>query len=224
MTIGKSLLYNIPELLNFSVAYFTLKAGRCALLSLFLLLFIMLLRNTVFRGEILLKGAVWCLIPLMMFGGTLKIYDENPFASKWFGWWKDICASLLFIDYIYIIGVVAVAIDVVRRRRKLWKTIRSMGQRSLMGKNIYIYESNVTPFSIGLLKPRIIIPNSIYKSYTSKELEMILLHEETHVVLCVLGYTESGFLVQSIDLYVSAIFQAGYGSYMRQYIHSEKWL
>lgn len=183
MTIWKSLLYNIPELLHFSSAYFTLKAGRCALLSLFLFLLIMLLRNTAFRGKVFLKGALWCLVPLMMFSGTLKVFDENPFALKWLGWWKEVCASLLFIDYIYMIGVLVVAIDVIRRRRKLWKATRNLQQRSLMGKKFYLCESNVTPFSIGLLKPRIIIPELIYKSYTRKELEVILLHEQTHIRL-----------------------------------------
>ncbi|GAB6087360.1 hypothetical protein JCM11672_26320 [Alkaliphilus crotonatoxidans] len=183
MTIGKSLLYNIPELLNFSTAYFTLKAGRCALLSLFLLLVIMLLRYTAFRRKILLKGALWSIMPLTLFGGTLKVFDENPFALKWFGWWKDVCASRLFIGYIYLIGVIIVAIYIVRQRKEFRKAIRSMKRVSLMGKSIYICESNITPFSSGLLKPGIILPDLLYKNYSSKELEIILQHEETHIKL-----------------------------------------
>lgn len=183
MTIEESLLYNIPELLNFSAAYFTLKAGRCALLSVFLLLVIMVLRMTAFRGKTFIKGALWSLMPLTLFGGTLKVFDENAFAWQWFGWWKDVCASLSLVNFVYLLGVVIATVWIVKQRREFGKAVRLMRRSRTRGKSIYVCESNVTPFSSGLLKPKIVIPDVICKTYSHQELAVILRHEETHIRL-----------------------------------------
>lgn len=183
MTIWESLLYNVPELVTFLAAYAVLKAGRCTLLLAVLLLCIMILRGTVCREKVFVRGVLWCLVLPGLFGGTLKIFDENPVALKWLGWWTDVCASRMFVGYIYMFGVLTTAVYIVRQRVRLGKAISDMKQCSIMGRSIYVCEAQVTPFSAGLSKPAIIIPDFIHRTYSSEELAIIVQHEAAHIRL-----------------------------------------
>ncbi|WP_169313126.1 M56 family metallopeptidase [Acetonema longum] len=122
-------------------------------------------------------------MPLTLFGGTLKVFDEDSFALQWFGWWKAVCASFSPVNYVYIIGVVIAAVLIVKQRDEFGKAIQCMKQRRIMGKRLYVCESSVTPFSAGLLKPKIVIPDIICKTYSRQELAIILKHEEIHIRL-----------------------------------------
>lgn len=101
--------------------------------------------------------------------------------------------SFIGISYIWVLGVILQFIrysisyiifirklnqDNDRIRDSKWyETLRNMNQRNLR-INIYTNKKASSPFSVGVLKKKIVLPN---KSYTEDELEAILCHEYTHL-------------------------------------------
>ncbi len=55
---------------------------------------------------------------------------------------------------------------------------------------IYVTDMNVTPFTIGLLRPKIVLPKVIVDRYGRDELNIIIRHEQTHIQL---GHLWCGF-------------------------------
>lgn len=57
-----------------------------------------------------------------------------------------------------------------------------LGEMKDMGR-FWVTELTVSPFSMGLFHPRIVIPSVLYEQLSQSELEVILQHEETHIRL-----------------------------------------
>ena len=55
---------------------------------------------------------------------------------------------------------------------------------------IYVTDMNITPFTVGLLKPKIVLPKVMADSYSKDELKSIIQHEQTHIWL---GHLWFGF-------------------------------
>ena len=51
------------------------------------------------------------------------------------------------------------------------------------GIRISVTDMNITPFTIGLLKPKIVLPKTMADSYSREELKAIIQHEQTHIRL-----------------------------------------
>ncbi len=58
-----------------------------------------------------------------------------------------------------------------------------MEKREVEGTCIYVTKMPVTPSTIGIFRPKIIMPEVILKEYDQKDLQTILLHEKTHIQL-----------------------------------------
>ena len=58
-----------------------------------------------------------------------------------------------------------------------------MKKASLDGIQVSITDMNVTPFTVGLLKPKIVIPGVILERYSREELRAVVQHEQTHIRL-----------------------------------------
>ena len=56
-------------------------------------------------------------------------------------------------------------------------TLREMRDAAPLRDNVYLSDKSASPAVYGILKPRIILP----ASYRDKDVELILLHEETHI-------------------------------------------
>ena len=56
-----------------------------------------------------------------------------------------------------------------------------MEQEEICGQQVYINELPVTPFATGLIHPRIVIPRIMKENFQTEELQIILLHERTHI-------------------------------------------
>ena len=173
----------ISGVFNFTAGYFVTLLTRCALVSLPILGLVMLLRATVFRNRVFLKGAVWLLFLIVPFFGKLKLYYEVWPIGVPFAYCQEFPTKYPLFRWGYLIVACALVVFLIIRRRKtkrlLWYTTRSF----ISGEEVYVTDAPVSPFVIGLFRPRIIVPRTMLRELSDTELEMIVLHEKTHIRL-----------------------------------------
>ena len=102
--------------LHGSVIYYTLQLGRCVLLSYGVFALVCLLRKTVCRDRVFLKGALWCLLLPVLLAGRMKFFYESEVGWKLFSWWTAVCISWQWIGWLYLSGVLVCAFLLFRRR------------------------------------------------------------------------------------------------------------
>lgn len=173
----------ICSFMDFSAAYYTTQLVRCAAFSFVLIGLVMLLRKTLFSERTFLRGMLWSSFLLIPFLGRLKLFYENMAICKATWWMTQGTMSWLWVDRIYIAGIFASAVCIFGKRLRLWRTTDGMDRASLDGIQVRVTDMNVTPFTVGLLKPKIVIPGVILESYSSEELRAVVQHEQTHIRL-----------------------------------------
>lgn len=180
----------IGSLLDFSAVYYTTQLMRCAVFSFVLTGLVMLSRRTFFRKQIFLRGLLWLSFLLIPFLGRLKLFYENTVFLNIT--WRLTYGSMscLWADRIYMAGIFAAAICIFGKRLRLWGMVARMETVSLDNIRISVTNMSVTPFTAGLLKPKIVIPKVILESYDRDELEIVVRHEQTHIRL---GHLWFGF-------------------------------
>ena len=66
----------VEDFLDFSSAYIVTVALRCTIVSFVLLAVVMIIRVTILKNTVFLKGMIWSLMLLFPFFGTLKAYYD----------------------------------------------------------------------------------------------------------------------------------------------------
>ncbi len=180
----------LGSLMNFCAAYYTIQLVRCAAFSFVLIGIVMLLRKIPFSERTFFKGMLWALFLVIPFLGRLKLFYENEVVLK--ATWRIIAitSSWLWVDRIYMAGVLVAAICIFRKQLGLRRAVARMEKSMFESTRIYVTDMNVTPFTVGLLKPKIVLPKVIVDSYSRDELNTIIRHEQTHIRL---GHLWCGF-------------------------------
>ncbi len=178
----------LGSLLDFCAVYYTTQLVRCAAFSFVLVGFVMLLRKKFFAERTFLKGMLWALFLVIPFLGRLKLFYENEAVFK--ATWRITAAttSWLWADRIYMAGILIAVICIFGKRLRLRKTVAKMESVMFENIRIYITDMNVTPFTVGLLKPKIVLPKIMVDNYNGMELKAIIQHEQTHIRLGHLWY------------------------------------
>jgi len=178
------------SLMDFAAVYYTTQLVRCAAFSFILIGFVMLFRKMLVSEQTFLKGMLWALFLVIPFLGRLKLFYENEVVLR--ATWRitTITSSWLWVDRIYMAGILVAAICVFGKRLLLQRTIAEMKKVMFESTHIYVTDMNVTPFTAGLLKPKIVLPKVMVDSYDRNELETIIRHEQTHIRL---GHLWCGF-------------------------------
>ena len=124
------------------------------------------------------------------FLGRLKMFYENAAVLK--ATWRitAVTASWLWGDRIYIAGILVTAICIFGKRIRLQRTVSGMEKVMFENVRIYVTDMNITPFTVGLLKPKIVLPKVMADSYSKDELKSVIQHEQTHIRL---GHLWFGF-------------------------------
>lgn len=166
---------------DYSAGYISVVLGRCALISLAVFAGILLLRSTLLKRACFLRGMVWGFLFVTLFMGKVKvIYEAERFAGM-FGWWDVLCMEHWWIRHGYIAGIVFGTAVVCRRRIQLNRLVLGMEKKTLCGQEVCLNELLVTPFSVGLIFPKIVIPRRMEQEFTDDELRLVLLHEKVHI-------------------------------------------
>lgn len=178
------------RLLTFIFTYEAIVLGRCAMLSLPLLLIVMLLRRTVLKRNVFAKGAAWSVFLLVPFLGKFRFYYEplvagdfpllikNPFAL-----WHVLCTDHPWLGWAYAAGVLGSLFLLLRRHFKVRHMLRRMGTATVCGQGVFLSDIPMSPFTTGLIRPRIVVPRVAVETLSEDELRTILLHERTHIRL-----------------------------------------
>lgn len=167
--------------LNASAMYIVMLLGRSAFLSVPVLFVVLLLRRTVCREKAFLKGMLWCLFLPLPFMGRMRFFYETGIGVRLFIWWHELCVKHYWIGWIYLLGIAAFGIYIIYRRRRLYRFVSALRRERLGDTELFICDRNVTPFTTGLLRPRIVIPEVMAKDFRSEELQVVLLHEKIHI-------------------------------------------
>ncbi len=180
----------LVSLINFCAAYYTIQLVRCAAFSFVLIGLVMLLRRTLFSERIFFRGMPWALFLIIPFLGRLKLFYENETVRK--ATWRItvVTTSWLWVDRIYMTGILIAAICIFGKRLRLRRLVAGMEKVMFENVRIYVTDMSITPFTIGLLKPKIVLPKVMVDSYSGEDLKAIVQHEQTHIRL---GHLWCGF-------------------------------
>ena len=180
----------LASLINFCAAYYTTQLVRCAAFSFVLIGLVMLLRKIHFSERTFLRGMSWALFLVIPFLGRLKMFYENAAVLK--ATWRitAVTASWLWGDRIYMAGILLTAICIFGKRIRLQRTVSRIEKVMFENVRIYVTDMNITPFTVGLLKPKIVLPKVMADSYSKDELKSVIQHEQTHIRL---GHLWFGF-------------------------------
>ncbi len=191
--------------LNICAIYYVIQLIRCAIVSLVPFAFVFLLRKTLLKNRVFLKGALWSLFIPVFFAGKMKFFYENTVGVILFTWWTVLLTKHVWINWLYLCVAFIFGARLICGRRKLKKLVAGMEKRNLDGNTVYVAKMPVTPSAIGVLRPKIIMPALMWKEYDKKELQTILLHEKTHIRL---GHLLFYFLwdVSRVLLWVNPLF------------------
>ncbi len=180
----------LASLINFCAAYYTTQLVRCAAFSFVLIGLVMLLRKIHFSERTFLRGMSWALFLVIPFLGRLKMFYENAAVLKVTWRITAVTASWLWGDRIYMAGILVTAICIFGKRIRLQRTVSGMEKVMFENVRIYVIDMNITPFTVGLLKPKIVLPKVMADSYSKDELKSVIQHEQTHIRL---GHLWFGF-------------------------------
>lgn len=163
--------------------YYVIQLVRCVLISFAVFAGVMVLRKTILKHRVFLKGALWSLFIPVLFAGKMKFFDETRAGFTLFSPWTELCMKHGWICWLYLCGVFLYAAFLFYRRRKLKKWIVGMEKRKVDDSSVYVTKMPVTPSTIGVFRPKIIVPEVMLEEYSREEIQLILLHEKTHIRL-----------------------------------------
>lgn len=170
-------------LINDASIYLAILLGQCTMLSFLLLALAAVLRKTVLKRAVFLRGMLWSTFLIVPFMGKLNLFYENRRICNLFMWWNDICMMYCPIRYGYLASMFICAGVMFYRRGKIHRMLHAMKKDYIGGQKILISEMKITPFVTGLFCARIVIPQIMIDNFKTEELEMVLLHEKTHIRL-----------------------------------------
>ena len=173
----------IGSLMDFCAAYYTTQLVRCAAFSFVLIGLVMLLRKMLFSERTFLRGMPWALFLIIPFLGKLKLFYENKAVVRVTGRITHGTMTCLWADRIYMAGILIAAVCIFGKRLRLRKSVAGMEKVSLDNMQVRITDMNVTPFTVGLFAPKIVIPKVMLESYSREELRSVIQHERTHIRL-----------------------------------------
>lgn len=145
------------SMLDFCAVYFMTLLGRCAIFSLPLLAFILLLR-WVLRRSTFAKGAVWAAMLPVLLVGRLSVYYSGSRLYLPLLLWQSWCSGYWWVRYGYLAGVAVSLAVMIHRRRKLHRMLRGLPTETIDGQTVYLCPLAVSPFTAGVLRPKIVLP------------------------------------------------------------------
>ena len=173
----------IQDVLGFSSAYIVTLLLRCTLISYGLITLVLLVRSTILKRTVFLKGIIWSAFLLLPFLGKLKAYYDESHATIPFVYCQEIGISLVWFRVLYftVTGVMLF---------RLFKTLKNMDRlrREAVSfdtgtETVWIIDLPISPCASGLFKPRILLPEDMVEELSQTELNTIITHEKVHIRL-----------------------------------------
>lgn len=201
----------LKQFVGFCSVYLATLVGRAVICSFFLLALVLALRRTMFKKAVFLKGFVWALLLLAPFVGKLKLIYENPFAefcraiplgagiaaypakalaalAGLLFQWGNFCIECPWVFGVYLLGAGISFFRIGGQRRKVRKLVSKMEPYGDGKARVVVGKWAVSPFSIGLLHPKIVLPELVFQHCSKEEVGVMVVHEKMHIRLLHLWY------------------------------------
>ena len=124
---GMQMFFNrLYMFLEFVCVYYSTILGFCAIISVFVIGIIMLLRSTVFARSVFGKGALWCMLIPVLFCGKLRVYFETRVGVRTIFRWYSFLSENRWICAVYMAGIIAFAALLIYRRVRLKRLVGFM--------------------------------------------------------------------------------------------------
>lgn len=179
----ENILISWINFFDVAFAYYVIQLGRAALISACMLAVILILRKTIFKNQVFLRGGLWNILLLAPFMGKMRWIYETRIGVRILYRWQGICGDYRWISCAYIAGIVCIGTWIFRKRRNLKQTVKGLKRIEKLGFRIAVSEFAISPFTTGLFHPVIVVPEVMLQNLSDKELDMILLHERVHIRL-----------------------------------------
>lgn len=173
----------ILEYLDCFVVYYSIQFGRCVLFSFAALAVVLILRHTCFKNRIFLKGMCWAVFLVIPFVGRLKLFYQSPWMIRLFWWWNHACMKSAWVRYGYLAGMLVTAAVIFIRRRRVKNFVIGMKRWDLNGHEVWVGDFSFTPFTTGLIRNRVVLPRVMTETFLPEDLQLVYLHEQTHIHL-----------------------------------------
>ena len=137
---------------------------------------VVVLRRTLLKKAIFLRGMIWGILFVVPFMGKLDLfYDYSSQICSLFIWWNDICMICRPVGYGYILCMFVAAGCMLHKRREVHRMLQNMKEDCVCGQEILINEMTVTPFTAGLIHAKLVIPQIMLDSwpFVRKNLDLI---------------------------------------------------
>ena len=131
------------DLLGFVTIYHTTILSRCAIISVPVILIVLLLRKTILKNMVFLKGAAWSLFLFVPFFGKLRAYyDFRTIKTyKWFVYpflmCQEISISIVWFRLVFIIGMIASLAYLVKNMSDMKRLFRQAEPAYIGGVKVY---------------------------------------------------------------------------------------
>ncbi len=164
-------------------AYWSIILIRCTLASALLIVAVRMLRRFIPDRYTWLRSWCWSLLILAPFFGRLRFWYDSPIVLGVTGFLYDLLGQHLFLRVLWPGISTCLIVRYLLRARHLRKEIDALPQQEFAGVTVSVTPLSVSPFSAGLMKPRIVIPKKHLEVMDDRELENIIMHERTHIRL-----------------------------------------
>lgn len=123
-------------LLHAGAVYYVIQLVRCVLISYAVFAGVAVLRKTILKHRVFMKGALWSLFIPVLFAGKMKFFDETRAGFILFSPWTELCMKYGWICWLYLWGVFLYAAFLFYRRINLKKWIVGMEKRKVDGGKV----------------------------------------------------------------------------------------
>lgn len=191
----------VCQYVEYAGGYFMLKLARTLLLSLFLVLLLLLLRNVwdMFgrtrnaAGRLYGKACMWLvLLPVPFLGGLKLSFEHFHIRNRLYAVMYECIAKYPIVPILYFSGMAIVALILFIRKRRLRAWMRRLplyqgplpdgcGRRFRPDVRIRTTTQFITPFTTGVFRPVIVLPEYMFEQFDGQELRAVLAHEYCHI-------------------------------------------
>ncbi len=176
-------LRSAEDVLSVLSVYWSLLLFRCSLISLPLILLVRLLRRVIPDRHTWLRAWCWSALFPAPFFGKLRFWYETPMTGRLTGVLYDLFGRYPFLRVLLPAVSAGLIARSLFRAGKLHREINALPRKVLNGVTVSVTPLAVSPFSAGLIRPRIVIPEKYLETMSERELADILLHERIHIRL-----------------------------------------
>ncbi|MDE6759453.1 MAG: M56 family metallopeptidase [Lachnospiraceae bacterium] len=170
--------------LDAAIMYYVIQLGRAVQISVVMLAVIFLLRKVLIkRNMVFFRGILWSILLLAPFMGKMRWIYETRIGVKLLFYWQNICSMNRLIPYVYVMGMMVMGTWIYYKRKRLKQAVKSFDEVELQGIKIAVSDYAVSPFTMGLIRPVIVVPRIMLENMSDEELRIILLHERVHIRL-----------------------------------------